>query len=67
VNEYILEMNDLEVALFEEYGKLTHQDLPIGELVKQAAFEMMEDDIEGWRVWAEFEAEQAKEGVFYND
>jgi hypothetical protein len=68
LREYVIELGDKEIMLFKEYARIMElEDLPLGELVKQAAFEQMDDDIEGWRVWEEFKAQQAAKGIIYED
>ena len=67
MREYVIELGDKEIMLFEEYARIMElEDLPMGELFKQAAFEQMDDDIRGWRTWAEFETKQAEKGIFYD-
>ena len=67
MHELTLDIACYEIERFEEYARILElEHLSLGELVKYAAFEMMEQDEQAWREHEEYEktlTEEEKVGI----
>jgi len=53
--ELAISLTNEEIKRYENYAKVRELNpaMNLGEIIKHAAFEMMSEDEEGWRVWEE--------------
>ncbi|MCL2169343.1 MAG: hypothetical protein FWB74_04880 [Defluviitaleaceae bacterium] len=62
MHELTLDIACYEIERFEKYAEVMElEHLSLGELIKYAVFEMMEEDEQAWREHEEYEQRLAKE------